>query len=255
MLRQRITSFVNSKRLRISNRTINNMEQTSQQQQPEDKRKKLYAASKNKDPILQVLRSKILELLQSADRTTDEKCNILEIASGTGEHASYFMENISNHQIQYLCSDPDSTMQESLQFWIEETQPKTDSRLLLPPIPFDINHPEQVTLPFQPQEVNVIICINMVHISPWESTLNLFKFASKYLDKKSGLLFTYGPYSIKGEMVESNHAFHRSLLERNPEWGVRDTEVLREEAFKEGLVLSEIIPMPSNNFSLIFRRA
>jgi hypothetical protein len=236
-----------------------------------DKKKQLYAASRNKEPILEVLKPRVFsvvnEKMNKNDIRTGEcaSLNMIEVAGGTGEHCAFFNENISDSSICYLCTEPDTSMTESIEAWIEATQPKTKNQLLLPVVPLDINKWQeyQPILPFPSESVDVIICINMIHISPWSSTLNLFQFASFYLRKdlssesasSTSFLITYGPYSVNhGEMVESNQKFSQSLKERDPEWGVRDVEDLKVIASQNNMELVEMVPMPSNNYCLIWKR-
>lgn len=102
---------------------------------------------------------------------------------------------------------------------------------------------------------DLILCINMIHISPWTATLGLFKLASEQLDPDHGVLFCYGPYKENGTAVESNLDFDRSLKSRNPEWGVRDLETVIQTALDEyNLVLVERVEMPANNLSLLFQK-
>jgi SAM-dependent methyltransferase len=165
------------------------------------------------------------------------------------------MEHLSDNRITYQCTEPDPNMQDSLLAWINDTASRTESKFRLPVIPLDVNRHESIPLPVPENSLDVVICINMIHISPWQSTLSLLQFVSKYLKKdEHSFLFTYGPYSVGGEMVESNRAFSKSLQERDPSWGVRDVDDIRREAAAVGLEIAEMVPMPSNNFSLIFRR-
>lgn len=219
------------------------------------KRKKLYAASKNKDPILQILKPR-LEALLVKDERTIQPIHVLEVASGTGEHASYFLENISSPHLVYQCTEYDESMTESITAWIEETRKNTASKLLNPIIPLDISNWQQhiPQIAFSASTIDAMICINMIHISPWICTVNLFSFASHYLRDSNSFLLTYGPYSVNGEMVESNHAFDRSLKERNVFWGVRDVEEIKKVAAEVGIILYEMIPMPSNNYCLIWKK-
>lgn len=100
---------------------------------------------------------------------------------------------------------------------------------------------------------NVMVCINMIHISPWEATVGLFLLAHQQL-VTGGILYCYGPYKEGGTAVASNLAFDESLKARNAEWGVRDLEVVVQLAEENGLELEERIEMPANNLSLIFRK-
>lgn len=105
--------------------------------------------------------------------------------------------------------------------------------------------------------VELIVCINMIHISPWSSAQGLFAGAGRVLNKReaTATLFLYGPYRFGGQhTAPSNAAFDASLRSRDPRWGVRDVEAIDKLAAAENLQRIETIPMPANNFSLIFRR-
>jgi hypothetical protein len=99
--------------------------------------------------------------------------------------------------------------------------------------------------------INLMICINMIHISPWSATLGLFALANQLLPS-NGILVTYGPYKENGTAVESNLNFDRSLKSRNPEWGVRDLEQVVQVAEERGMRLEKKMDMPANNLLLIF---
>jgi hypothetical protein len=100
---------------------------------------------------------------------------------------------------------------------------------------------------------DVVICINMTHISPWAATLGLLRNAARVMPP-SAVLFIYGPYNQHGvPLADSNAAFDMSLRQQNPEWGLRYVDDIVEEADKIGLRLDQVIAMPANNLSLIFR--
>ena len=101
---------------------------------------------------------------------------------------------------------------------------------------------------------DLITCINMIHIAPWEATLGLMECAGKTL-RKGGILVCYGPYKIGGAAVESNLNFDNMLKSRDSRWGVRDLEDVIEVAKKEGLTFDSYIEMPANNLSVLFRKA
>ena len=102
---------------------------------------------------------------------------------------------------------------------------------------------------------DAIVCINVIHISPWEATLGLMAGAGRILPA-GGVLVTYGPYMRDGTHTpQSNEAFHASLRARNPHWGVRDLEKVAEVAGNEGLSLEQAVPMPANNFTLVWRKS
>jgi hypothetical protein len=97
------------------------------------------------------------------------------------------------------------------------------------------------------------VCINMLHISPWAAAEALFAGAARTLPP-GGVLFTYGPYLIDGATAPSNQAFDQSLRARNPAWGVREVRDLERIASASGFTLEEVVVMPANNHSLVWRR-
>jgi hypothetical protein len=99
----------------------------------------------------------------------------------------------------------------------------------------------------------LILCINMIHISPWEATIGLFRLAKENV-VSGGILYCYGPYKVGGTAVESNLAFDRSLKSRNSAWGIRDLEMVTTLAEENGFQLQEKIEMPANNLSVIFKK-
>lgn len=222
-----------------------------------------YAASKNKEPIRQVL-SDIIDQKKAALTGTSSSSSgsidsniaasqlrVLEIASGTGEHAHYFADSIGG--LLYQPTEPEERMMDSIKAWTDTIN--SDS-IVYPPIVFDVTNEDIdgiLPLDFKNNQVDVMICINMIHISPIACTDALFRVAHQLL-RQDGLLLTYGPYRVDGGMVESNVAFDESLKARNPEWGVRDLEVVRDLADNHGIELAQSIHMPSNNMCLLFRR-
>ena len=104
------------------------------------------------------------------------------------------------------------------------------------------------------READAIVCINVIHISPWEATLALMRGAGELLPP-GGVLVTYGPYRRGGtHTAPSNEAFDTDLKARDPRWGIRDMEEVAAVAKDAGLELQEAVPMPANNFTLVFRR-
>jgi hypothetical protein len=201
-------------------------------------------ASRNKLPIFEILRTHILEL-----QKYEEIVKVIEVASGTGEHASYFQNESSN--LLYLPTEPDNSMHNSINAWCENcSNMKT-------PMVFDVNDfnddDSMFPIEYQKSNTNIIICINMIHISQFQSTHSLFHFAS-FMLKTGGILLTYGPYSIDNYMCESNIEFDKSLKSRNPEWGIRSIEEVENIAVTNGLILESKHEMPANNLTLIFRK-
>jgi hypothetical protein len=189
------------------------------------------AAERNKQPIAEVLRAVL-----------PEQGLLLEVASGTGQHAAHFTGALPGWMIQPSESDP-----ELLETLRRRVAVVGDPRLL-PPLALDVTG---LTPDLEP---TAIYCANMVHIAPWAACVGLFALASLLL-RSGGLLVTYGPYSVHGaHTAESNARFDQSLRERNPEWGVRDVDALEHLAREYGLSLVQTHPMPANNLTLVWRR-
>jgi len=189
------------------------------------------AAERNKQAIAEVLKQEL-----------PEHGILLEIASGTGQHATYFVTALPRWTIQPSDSDPENldTLRRRVAL--------AENTRLLPPIELDVSLAPPVLAP------TAIYCANMVHIAPWSACVALFRLAGRLLES-GGLLLTYGPYSVHGEhTAESNARFDESLRARNPEWGVRDVDAVTEVADAEGLTLARTHQMPANNLLLVWRR-
>lgn len=166
---------------------------------------------------------------------------VLEIASGTGEHCAHFAREFPGHVWQP--SDPDPEARASIAAWC------AGLANVRPPLDLDAS-----TAQWPIARADAVVCINMVHISPWEATLGLLVGAERVLPK-SGALVLYGPYRRDDvETAPSNEAFDVSLKSRNPRWGLRTVEAMQEAAKAEGLACDRLIEMPANNLSLVFRR-
>ena len=161
---------------------------------------------------------------------------VLEVASGTGEHALAFARRFSN--IDWQPSDPDPLALASIAAW------RTDAPAnLLEPIAIDA-----ASLDWPIDRADAILCINMVHISPWMSALGLLDGAARLRSP----LILYGPWLVDDqETAPSNLAFDADLKARNSQWGLRLVSDFAQEAAKRGLKLSEIRPMPANNQMLL----
>ena len=189
------------------------------------------ATARNREPIREVLA-----------RHLPARGLVLEIASGTGEHAVHMAGSLP--ALRWQPTDLDPASLESIAAW----QAEAGLPNLLPPLALD------VTAPAWPvTTADAIVCINMVHISPWEAALALFAGAARTLPP-AGVLYLYGPYRFDGATAPSNEAFDRSLRERDPRWGVRDLRDLRAAAEDRGLALAHVVAMPANNHSLVFVR-
>jgi hypothetical protein len=168
---------------------------------------------------------------------------VLEIASGTGEHAGYFAERFPHLAWQPSDVHRDALM--SIRGWRE------DLRLpnLLEPVVLDASSPD-----WPISHADAVLSINMVHISPWASALGLINGASRLLAKGKPLIL-YGPW-LKDDVptVESNHAFDADLRRRDPDWGLRRVEDFAAAAEEKGFRLVSVRPMPANNLMLLLRR-
>jgi hypothetical protein len=192
------------------------------------------AATRNRDAILDVLA-----------RVLPKTGVILEVASGTGQHAAHFAAALPG--ITWQPSDTDQASLASIDAWRRHAALTN----LNAPVSLDVRvSPWPV-----PDTLAGIVCINMIHIAPWTAAEALFRGAGERLTNE-GVLFLYGPYKRDGaHTAPSNEAFDSQLRATNPEWGVRNLEEVVELGRREGLSMQEAVPMPANNFSLIFRRA
>ncbi len=136
---------------------------------------------------------------------------------------------------------------------VQEYVAEADLINVQPPTLIDVlSDLSQWNLPHQ--QYDMMLNINMIHITPWQCTVALFDKAARLL-KPGGLLVTYGPYAVHGSISpESNVAFHQSLLQRNPLWGLRDIDDLQRTAAEHRLMLQAVEEMPSNNKTLFWRR-
>lgn len=195
------------------------------------------APERNKAPILEVLQ-----------RVLPKTGTLLEIASGTGQHAEHFARHLPG--LTYLPSDRDAENLASIRAWVAEARLPN----LLEPRELDVTWSDW-PLPGSPPAVDAVFNANMLHISPWSCALGLFAGLGRYLSA-GGVFVLYGPYRIGGaHTAPSNESFDASLRERNPEWGVRDFEAVRDLAEGAGLRFVERVEMPANNQSLIFVRS
>ena len=167
---------------------------------------------------------------------------VLEIASGSGEHAVQFARAFPH--LAWQPSDPDATALASIAAWRDEARLPN----LRAPVQLDASAP---TWPVS--AADAVVCINMIHISPWPATLGLVAGAARMLPPR-GLLYLYGPCLIDGVTAPSNTAFDRSLRSRNASWGVRELRDVEAAAAAAGFTLADTVVMPANNHSLLFRR-
>ncbi len=196
------------------------------------------AAERNRSVILDVLR----EVLPATG-------TVLEVSSGTGQHAAYFAPELAPRRWQ------PSELDRALIGSIEEWGARVPSAKLLPPITLDACAaiwPVEQAPPEPP--ITAVVNINMIHIAPWQACLGLLAGAGRILPPQ-GMLYLYGPYQRGGaHNASSNEDFDRSLRARDPQWGVRDLDEVEAAAKSQGLVLERVIEMPVNNLSVIFRK-
>ena len=189
-------------------------------------------AERNKGPILEVLQ-----------RVLPPRGLVLEIGSGTGQHVVHFAKALS--QLSWQPSDPDMENRQSIALW-SRIEALGNVRA---PLALDVRE-----RPWPIDAADAIVCINVVHVSPWAATLALFDGVREMLPPE-GVLFLYGPYRRGGRhTAPSNEKFDADLRAHNPEWGLRDIDELAEVADRVGFALAEIVDMPANNFSLVFRK-
>ncbi len=169
---------------------------------------------------------------------------VLEIGSGTGQHAIAFARAFPN--LTWQPSDRDPLALESIQAYRKEA----DSHNILSPLQLDLSSPDWVT--GLSNSVQTILCINVIHIAAWTICENLFSGGAELLDS-GGKIILYGPFSISGvHTAASNQEFDRSLRFRDPDWGVRDVDDVARLAMEAGLSVHERVAMPSNNFLMTF---
>ena len=201
-----------------------------------DARQYAPATLRNREPILDIL-----------TKVISPGSNILEIASGTGEHGVFFASQLNS--CRWIPSDTNSISIESIIAWKNANQ--VDNLDL--PLSIDVTRKNWVEK-VKEQEIDAIVNINMIHISPWQACLGLISGAEQLLPS-GGILYLYGPYKRNGEhTAPSNASFDLSLRDRNSLWGVRDLEAVVEVAAAANLKLEQVIEMPANNLSVIFSR-
>jgi len=182
---------------------------------------------------------------------------LLEIASGTGQHAAYCAAALPGWHWQP--SDPDVGALQSIAGWREQAaapglQPPLQLDVLQPRWPIESLESLESINTVEAQRWDAIFCANMLHIAPWACCAGLMRGAGRLL-AADGQLITYGPYRVKGEATApSNEAFDASLRSRNAGWGLRWLHEVAAEAAAAGLALQHRVAMPANNLLLVFGR-
>ncbi len=192
------------------------------------------ATERNRAPIAEVLA-----------RELPASGTVLEIAAGTGEHAVFFAGQFP--ALQWQPTDPSPEALASIAAYRADYLGDN----LAAPLLLDAAAPEAWPV----AQAAAIVCINMVHISPWEATLGLFRGAAQVLRTSGGPLILYGPYIEQGvETAPSNLDFDASLKARNPLWGLRKAEALDALAATHGMRRTARHALPANNIMLVYRK-
>ncbi len=199
-----------------------------------DRRQFSPSTARNRDPILAVMH-----------RVLPAEGRVLEIASGSGEHAVFLARSLPG--LLWQTSDLDAEARASIAAWIaSENLPN-----VLAPLTIDVRTSDwNLSGPF-----DAVVAINMIHIAPWDAALGVLQGAGRLL-RRDGVLFLYGPYKRAGaHTAPSNESFDQWLKARDPSFGVRDLEDVVSAAAQNGFALRETVEMPANNLSLIFAKA
>ncbi|HKK50639.1 MAG TPA: DUF938 domain-containing protein [Myxococcota bacterium] len=190
------------------------------------------ATHRNREPILEALA-----------RWLEGPARVLEIASGTGQHAVFFARHLP--RVRWQPSEADPAGLASIAAWIDESALEN----VAPPLALDVR---DEVWPVEPG-LDAIFNANLIHIAPWEVTLALLAGAGRVL-RDRGLLLLYGPFRVGGEhTAPSNAAFDADLRRRDPSWGVRDREAVEAAARERGLRKIADESLPANNRLLVFR--
>jgi hypothetical protein len=189
------------------------------------------ATERNRAPILAVL-----------GRVLADRHEVLEIASGSGQHAVAFAAALPH--LRWQPSDRDPAALASIEAWRAEA----GLHNVAPAIALDVAAPR-----WPVARADAVVCINLVHIAPWSVAVALFEGSSRLLAVNDPLV-TYGPYRFGGSTAPSNDAFDASLRAQDARWGVRDVDDLEALAREMGFALVESVAMPANNHTLVWRR-
>ncbi|MEQ8707927.1 MAG: DUF938 domain-containing protein [Rhodospirillales bacterium] len=199
----------------------------------QDPRRHAPATERNREPILAVLKTLITG-----------PATILEIASGTGQHAVWFAGRLP--KVTWIPSDADEEMRASVAAWARREKVRNIS---LPPRVIDARARR-----WNMEAVDGVYCANMIHISPYSACEGLIRGAGSCV-KAGGFLMLYGPFKVEGEhTAPSNASFDATLRGQNDDWGIRDLEAVTALAEAAGFEPEEPVEMPANNLSVIFRK-
>lgn len=200
---------------------------------PTDERQHSPAAERNADPILHVLQ-----------RHVPDRAFVLEIASGTGQHAVHFAQALPGASWQPTDVDPGALA--SIRAWHNITAPAN----LQPPCELDVT-----ATSWPVRTADAVVCVNLLHIAPWPVTEALMRGAANLLPA-GGRLLIYGPFRVDGQhTADSNARFDADLQLRDPSWGIRDIDAVAEAGRAQGMHHLETVTMPANNRLLVFERS
>lgn len=186
------------------------------------------ATARNRAPILDVLRPHL-----------PPRGLVLEVASGSGEHTAHFAQALPG--LTFQPSDPDPAARASIDAWAE------DFTNVRPAMTLDAAAEQ-----WPVEQADAVVCINMIHIAPWQAAIGLIRGAARVLPP-NGTLFLYGPYFRPGvATAQGNIAFDRDLRARNADWGLRNLDAVTALARDHGFSPPHVVEMPANNLSLIF---
>ena len=183
-------------------------------------------------------------------RFINKNGSILEIGSGSGEHGVVFQKRFP--EIIWQTSDPDLLHRKSIISWIEHEELK---KKMPKPLELDVEKiPWELPLKLK-NSLQGIVSINMIHVAKWNCTIELFTGAGKLL-KKGQFLLLYGPFKIGNKHTsQSNYFFDNSIKKKNHFWGIRNLEDVSNEAKNNGFHQENIVSMPANNFSVIYKKS
>lgn len=190
------------------------------------------ATLRNREPLLAVLR-----------RVLPPRGVVLEVASGTGEHAAFFAAALPD--VVWQPTDHDAGARASIDAW------RGDAANVRAALALDASAPDTWPL----AHADAMLCVNMIHIAPWTACAGLLAGAGRVLPEGAPLVL-YGPYRVGGaHTAPSNAAFDAGLRGQDPSWGVRDLEAVIAAAAPHGLRHVETVAMPANNLTVVLRRA
>ncbi|MBL8323698.1 MAG: DUF938 domain-containing protein [Rubrivivax sp.] len=195
------------------------------------------AAERNKQPILEVLQALL-----------PPEARVLEVASGTGQHAAHFA-----HLHRRWCWQPTDGDAKALPIIAQRCAQLPNVHA---PLHLDLlaPGPAGATAALPGAAFDAVFVSNLLHISPWPTCAALMGLAAARL-REAGMLVVYGPFEVEGEpLAPSNGAFDADLRARDARWGLRKLGEVQAEAARAGLVFERRVAMPANNLMLVWRR-